>query len=91
MLQELLEDAGYETRSYSGRGMYGMSCLAIVTDDSLAQVCCNVFRILVSDIVHEGLTVQIETLEQLECVCQDDMGLSQVYYWPKITYEENVT
>jgi hypothetical protein len=27
-LQEIINDAGYDTRSYSGRGMYGKECLA---------------------------------------------------------------
>jgi hypothetical protein len=28
-LQELINDMGHETRSYSGRGMYGKTCLAV--------------------------------------------------------------
>lgn len=32
-LIELLEDAECEPRSYSGRGMYGRRCVAVVPDD----------------------------------------------------------
>ena len=31
-LKDIIEMAGYETRSYSGRGMYGKECLAFTVD-----------------------------------------------------------
>ena len=31
-LKQLIEDAGYETRDYSGRGMYGKRCLAFIIE-----------------------------------------------------------
>jgi hypothetical protein len=31
-LRERLEEAGFETRSYSGRGMFGKECLAVTAD-----------------------------------------------------------
>lgn len=33
-LIELIEEAGYEPREYSGRGMYGKYCVGFTTDDS---------------------------------------------------------
>jgi hypothetical protein len=32
-IQKILEDNGYECRSYSGRGMFGKKCLGVVMDD----------------------------------------------------------
>ena len=31
-LREKLEEAGFSTRSYSGRGMYGVECLGALAD-----------------------------------------------------------
>ena len=31
-LKQLIEDVGYETRDYSGRGMYGKRCLAFTIE-----------------------------------------------------------
>lgn len=42
-LQEFLEDADYETRPYSGRGMYGKKCLAVTADDPVSAALKNYF------------------------------------------------
>ena len=33
-LVEIIEDAGYETRSYSGRSMYGKECVGVDLQDT---------------------------------------------------------
>ena len=40
--REIIEDAGYDTRSYSGRGMYGKECLAyeVPARDEIYSVAC---------------------------------------------------
>lgn len=76
IFQQLVEDAGYETRSYSGRGMYGKECLAIVVPDALTAV---------QNIAHaageDGLT--------LSAPKSDSMGLETVVYWPNQKYTED--
>jgi hypothetical protein len=73
---EALQNAGYEPRSYSGRGMYGKQCVAVVTDD-------NAFKV--------GVLVMAELPEEfdtylLESVEDDSMGLSTVIYWPDVKW-----
>ena len=34
-MKQLIEDAGYEYRSYSGRGMFGKSCVGVVLDEGV--------------------------------------------------------
>lgn len=71
---------GVEIRKYSGRGMYGKECLAIVCDGlpKLLEFCLNLQEYAIQD--DEEHDVQYE----LARVRHDSMGLSQVFYWPSI-------
>lgn len=57
-LQEILEDAGMDLISYSGRGMYGEQCLAIRTSYSLGVV--------VSEILDGAIKVASDGAAELE-------------------------
>lgn len=86
--QELLENAGYETRSYSGRGMFGKQCLAISTDDSPFDVAANLLETSIRSIeVSEVEFDQQHFADILRQTRSDSMGLGSVYYWPSETYE----
>lgn len=77
---------------YSGRGMYGASCVGVVADDPIlfafdlavltsgaewdAEVCPGDLR---------------DELEHLGAPCSDSMGLSTVWYWTRVTVAEDVT
>ena len=37
-----LEDAGYEPRSYSGRGMFGRTCVSVSGDISIWEIARNI-------------------------------------------------
>lgn len=65
-LIELLEDAGYEPRSYSGRGMFGATCVSVYSrnDESV----WNLAHALIESDIPEPRT--------------DQLGLGHVYYWP---------
>ena len=82
-LQDVIENAGYETRSYSGRGMYGKSCLGVQTD--------NVIDTLV-DILHwafgegeDGLFY--DTAKALRSAKTDSMGMGSIIYFPDCEYK----
>ena len=79
-LQKALEAQGYECRSYSGRFMYGKTCLAFVTDDSLLSIG---FALGKSKFVYDIDEYDLERMRQ------DSMGLSIVYYFPGVPYTEN--
>jgi len=86
-LQHILEDLGFETMSYSGRGMYGKTCLAIRTESNI-----NLFNL--------GAEVAQSTLDEDEFVesypdifhpKMDSFGLGIVVYWPNIEYIKDAT
>jgi hypothetical protein len=81
---EAVEEAGYEVRSYSGRGMYGKECLGVECDDpvkfmlelaiGLAETC-------------EDAGEVADFLEMLRDPQTDSMGLGSIIYWPRITWQ----
>lgn len=78
-LEKLLEtgDFNFTIRSYSGRGMYGSSCLAIVCDTN--ELALIMFTL--------GLTQQSPNLlDYIQGMRRDNMGLSSVFYWPRCDY-----
>lgn len=65
-------------RSYSGRGMYGKYCAAIV-GDSVAEITAGI-----------AATAEPEVaLELLKGFRTDSMGKGAVVYWPHIKCEDN--
>ena len=72
-LLELIELAGYEYCSYSGRGMFGVSCVGVV---------CDSVQSLMSDLMHVCEREDIEALFQYRT---DDMGKSTIIYWHSVT------
>lgn len=67
-----------DVRSYSGRGMYGRSCLGVV---------CSLQLLL--DIVFEfGKTGEEFNLGSVK---SDSMGCDTIYYWPDIPFDESLT
>ena len=65
-----------ERRAYSGRGMYGKTCPAIVTDLSVFYVGCHARDIFGED--------AFELLPRT-----DNMGLSTVVYFPGLEIVED--
>ena len=70
------ENAGLELRTgYSGRGMYGKTCIGVVG--------------YVSDLIAFVLEVAEWDRElaqdELTQVSSDGMGTSTIYYWPRLT------
>lgn len=81
----LCDRAGIEYRDYSGRGMCGDRCFAIVSDnpvDTILELVSEAVSYLEPD---EAL----EVIESLRASRQDSMGLSSVIYWPRLTMPED--
>ena len=72
-LINLLEDAGYDTHPYSGRGMFGKQCVSVQSDERLLLV--------LSDIVG-CIEDQMQRAELLRRAQTDQMGTGIVVYWP---------
>jgi len=90
LIQELLKEAGYDSRSYSGRGMYGKTCLGVSSCHSESQILKELISILVGDksLDKEQLSARlIQLTESFGGPATDSMGLDTIYYWPGIGYD----
>ena len=82
-LQSTIENAGYETRSYSGRGMYGKQCLGISSE--------NVIETIV-DILHWAFSEGDDDLyyalsKAMQSAKTDSMGHGLIIYFPDHEYK----
>ena len=81
-LQRIFENADYNVRSYSGRGMYGKTCLGVEIPN---------LGDFLSDLV-EGL-VGVEEDECLEVAASirylatDSMGQGMIVYFPRTPFD----
>lgn len=77
-IENLANEANYEFRRYSGRGMYGKQCPAIISDDGvLGTMGCIV----------EGCDTVEDAAWLLSHARTDNMG--RVIYWPSIRIEDD--
>lgn len=74
---DLDPDADIRT-NYSGRGMFGKTCLGLVYD-SLSDLLVFVAYLAREDEDH---------LDWISRVRQDSMGMSTIAYWPSVSVEE---
>lgn len=86
-LIQALEQAGYEPRDYSGRGMFGDRCVAVVVERGTSEfrLAAEVAIELVS--LHEDGEAQdvLEELARLD-VRGDSMGRDSVIYFPDVAW-----
>jgi hypothetical protein len=77
-LQSLLESDGLECQSYSGRNMYGQTCLGVVTSlgELMASVTCT------TDLNSE------EVCEAVRGIKLDSLGHDTIYYFPEVSFVE---
>ncbi len=83
VLEEMFDDVRYD---YSGRGMFGAECVAIITDEGGFSIATSLQEL------QETYEDDEEISEMLDCMLNreprtDSMGLSTVYYWPSIEVE----
>lgn len=80
-----------KAQSYSGRAMYGRSCVGVVIprDVSSFQLAAAVALCLVED-ANEGEEAWL--LEELAAlrVCEDSMGLDTIVYFPRVEWPESL-
>lgn len=80
-LIQLIEDAGYEAQSYSGRGMYGKECVGVDVDDDTE------FAV---DVMATAEPEDKETVRALlKASSVDQLGKGYIVYFPRLAWEEN--
>lgn len=92
IVQKILERAGYTTRAYSGRGMYGAKCLGVPTDESLGGVIANIIECMEDPLLAAFEKVgQCEELQEVanavRRVQTDSLGRGIIVYFPGIEHE----
>lgn len=85
LIKDFCDDEGLNYRDdYSGRGMYGRSCVAVDCDNPL-ETLSGIFAYLVdSDDDIEGCDVQFSLGEPK----QDSMGMGSILYFPKLSTKD---
>ena len=88
-LQDMFEKAGYETRSYSGREMYGKFCLGVILEDNESVVRCmsnvlDAIRVEDPDTMADMLDTLAYGLRRGQI---DSLGLGLILYFPGIKFE----
>lgn len=72
-----------QVRTYSGRGMYGESCLGIVTSDT-----ARCFMALAVALVNNG-EQEILALLTASPSREDSLGKDGIVYFPRLTVEDD--
>lgn len=84
-LQQMFEEANIETRSYSGRSMYGKECLGVdIGRSSLGSFIADVIEGMESQV---GAENREEIAEAFRSMSTDSMGLGMIVYFPSVPYE----
>lgn len=78
-LTALIEDAGYQPRPYSGRGMYGHSCVSFTIEDETP------LNHALADLV-EAAGDTDEAAIVLRAMVRDDYGRGELLYWPRVAW-----
>lgn len=79
LIRSFCNDCGCKCyENYSGRGMFGKTCIGIVTDANMFEVILGL-----SDYLHECGVDNVR--EELGRVCHDNLGLDMVVYFPSVT------
>jgi hypothetical protein len=89
--QEILQQAGYKVREYSGRTMGRETCLS-VAGDNVSQA--TLLGDLIDSVEHlsrndwcDHVAVIVEALRETK---EDAMGKGTVTYWPRIKFDKKM-
>lgn len=78
---ETLEDANFEVKSYSGRGMYGKSCVSVSQRDGEDTSAWEIAR----ELFHADHDGEFDNVPEPR---QDSLGLGIVLYWPSYEWPQ---
>ena len=94
IFREAIENAGYVTRSYSGRGMYGKKCLGFETSRNQSPILATaeIMADLSDRCTYKEGSQDLELSDFLEFfsdVKEDSMGLGGIVYFPELVWNES--
>lgn len=91
-LVDLLKDAGYRVRSYSGRFMYGRSCLGFIVDEGSALTAIGevLENVALGEVDTDKILDRVESLGTLiRDTREDNMGLGTIVYFPSVAWDDS--
>ena len=80
---ELLEEAGYNHRAYSGRGMFGEYCIGASTKGDAADMLSDI--LVYCEITNEE---RVEVAGIFKDKRTDDLGLGTIVYFPSMKWKD---
>ncbi len=87
--RNIIDDFTDVRHDYSGRGMYGKSCIGLVTGRNGIEI-----GIALAEVIEELNTLNFETpdwddldITEFCNAAQDSMGYSVIWYWPGLGVE----
>lgn len=86
------EEECYELKNYSGKGMYGKQCLAVVTSTEefgnlLSEITKTAFEMFEDD---EATHIeQQDFFRSLRTINWDSFGLKMIVYFPSVHFDQN--
>ena len=84
LVRTACDDLGLEVRSYSGRGMYGRSCVGVNCDGNAFQTLARIL-IALAEQGNDGLDAA-EHFTRDGAVASDSMGLGSIIYFPRLPW-----
>lgn len=89
---ELLREAEYSPRSYSGRAMYGRSCVGVEIDGNVSASAIGARMALAILAEHDDVFEAESEIERLSTALEgessDSLGLGTIVYWPRIEWPD---
>lgn len=85
---EVLRAADLRVRSYSGRGMFGKTCVAVEIENDIGELFSEVLESISnysSDEQNEAIELCVKNFRRM---MTDSMGRGQIAYWPSVEYTE---
>ena len=79
-------DLGLEVRSYSGRGMYGRSCVGVTTDGNSHTALAQIV-IALCEQGADGVEAA-DHFTRSGAIASDSMGLGMIVYFPRLPWLE---
>lgn len=84
-LRDLIEEAGYETRSYSGRCMYGATCLGVELEDRLGDFFASLLD-AIANLQEEDRDEALDLAHEFRSMKTDSMGRGMIVYFESVPY-----
>ncbi len=86
-IRDIVEQAGYTTRSYSGRYMYDKYCVGVEVEDVFKAIARFIVAADEMSTPDDTISPAEKLAEAIRSAKTDGMGLGSVLYFPNVKWE----